>query len=238
MRYKYHSGPKVDFNYELLKNVAYWPSEFPAEYVNDMNAKEVGKLAILKTWYEPFETNSKLSIDLAAESLKEFNIDIAIEILKTEWGVESVCDTAGIIFSGNGTELATTKSLIPHLHVPNPTYNNKYAPTITVIMPIRVVEPVIEEFCNVPNIHIDWDQYDADDFFYRNALASLSLDLLNKVDVHSATRIPYPKEGEYLVIEFDGKTDYHWVENLTNNHYLYLVVNSHYPFNPGNSNEP
>ena len=217
MKYRYHEGPKINFSYDSLNNPLHiWP--------DDCADKDYSPLHVLAGWYWQIQLGRKVSIDEAAtDVLGQFDLSAAIDIAKNEWKVSEIAESAGVVFTGNGTQFGSMKKMIPHVHAPIKEFDYKKCPNLTVIVPISVTEPVTDEICFNHHSNVPWEQYDFNNLTFddwREMADNLSVE-------GEVTRIKLPEMGQYLVVEFDGSHDYHWVDNISNNHYLYLILEGH-----------
>lgn len=216
LKYSYYDGPAITFNYELLDSpMEIWPAEPNEAY---------SPLAVIAGWYWPAINGNKVSLkDVRSDITSTFNLDAAINIILNECGIEYVGEAAGVVFTGNGTVLGPMHKMIPHVHAPVKEYNYEKCPNLTVVVPIKIVEPVTEEFCIKHYDYVPWDQYDYEKITHDEWLAvTETLDTTGEV-----TRIKLPEQGQYLVVEFEGSRDYHWIDNISNNHYLYFILEGH-----------
>lgn len=216
MKYSYHSGSPIAFNYDLLKQpMEVWPTEPSSDY---------SPLAVIAGWYWPATHGGKVSLkDVRSDITSKFDLDSAINVILDEWGVEYIGEAAGVVFTGNDTVLGPMHKMVPHVHAPVKEYDYQKCPNLTVVVPIRIVEPVTEEFCLNHHDYVPWDQFEYDKITHDDWLTvrdGLTVD-------GEVTRIRLPDMGEYLVVEFEGSRDFHWVDNISNNHYLYFILEGH-----------
>lgn len=110
-----------------------------------------------------------------------------------------------------------------HTHKPERNADGTYKGprmTATVVMPIRIVEPVTETLCfawqNIP--------YESMDLIKDVAGWENSLKIVEEYnDRTNGERIKFPDEGEYLTFYFDSSHYLHWSELETQNEFLCLV---------------
>ena len=218
MNYKhnYHRGPVVDLDYSLLEN--------PMESWPDCTGKDYSPIVAVAGWYWPATQGGKVSLkDVRSDITAKFDLDSAIDIILNEWNIEYIGEAVGVVFTGNGTVLGPMSRMIPHVHAPVKEYNYEKCPNLTVVVPVKIVEPVTEEFCLKRYDYVPWDQFEYDKITHDDWL-TVTKDLTTDGDV---TRVKLPDAGEYLVIEFEGAYDFHWIDNISNNHYLYLILEGH-----------
>ena len=216
MKYSYHKGPVVNLDYSLLENpMEIWPIEHNANY---------SPLSVIAGWYWPSTCGGKVSLkDVRNDITAKFELDHAIDIVLNDWGIEYIGEAVGVVFTGNGTVLGPMTRMIPHVHAPVKEYNYEKCPNLTVIVPVKIVEPVTEEFCVKHYDYVPWDQFEYDKITHDDWFkVREGLDTEGEVE-----RIKLPDAGEYLVVEFEGSRDLHWVDNISNNHYLYFILEGH-----------
>ena len=221
INHRYHKAPVASFNYNLLNNPQeVWPNNRnDGEYYKDFSP-----VCLISSLFHSSEKSDRVTLESIRGAITaHYDLSHAIEILKNKWKVRYVGQGAGVVFTGNGTALGPMKNMMPHVHPPVKTYRYKKCPTITVVVPVKIVEPVTEYFCFNHQENVPWDQFDLStvtsvEWFKIAKDYNLSDDV---------TRIKLPDAGEYLVVEFDSSRDFHWIENISNNHYMFFVIDGH-----------
>lgn len=215
MNYQYYRGSPVTFNYDFLDTAKLWPNPSP---------NGTDPLVVVKGWYWPLEQGKKVSLkEVRDEITAEIDFNEALDIILNKCSVEYIGEAVGVAFTGNGTSLGPMKKMFPHVHAPVKECDYKKCPNLTVVIPIKITEPITDEICFSKQTNVPWDTVDlpnvTDDDWLRVA---------NQLTItENVERIKLPNEGEYLVVEFEGSTDLHWVDNISNNHYLYLILEGH-----------
>lgn len=132
-----------------------------------------------------------------------------------------------LIYAGKGKE-GKPINLGPgqvqaHTHKPERNLDGSYKGprmTATVVIPIRIVEPVTETLC------FAWQDipYETMDLVKDVAGWENSLKIAEEYnDRSNVQRIRFPNEGEYLTFYFDSSHYLHWSELETQNEFLCLV---------------
>lgn len=211
--YKYHKGPVIDLDYSLLDDPGIWPK--------DWKDKETSPLVVLYRWFWEDRKQPIVSLREAREDITNvIDLDAAIDIILNDWSIEHIGDNAGVLFTGNGTRLGEMKNLIRHFHGPTKVSNYENCANLTVVVPVKIVEPVTEILCINHHDNPPWGEFDK-----TNITGEDQLTIAEMVSVDGeVTRIKLPEAGEYLVFDFDGSRDYHWVENISNNHFIFFVL--------------
>ena len=231
--YHYINGhPLQDFNYDWIYNqiemlVDVDPIKNPKTW--DWLHHNWTPIDILLRYSLDPNTNEELKypIDYSERILREkrgFNNDVAFNAIRKY--TTEVSRTL-LIYAGKGKPEQPINlgpgQVQAHLHTPQRTTDGLYKGprmTATVVIPIRIVEPVTETLCfawqNVPyekmNINstaLNWES---------------SLTLLDSYnDRSNVQRIKFPEMGQYLTLYFDSSQHLHWSELDTNNEFICLV---------------
>jgi hypothetical protein len=167
---------------------------------------------------KPIEYSEQILIDSG------FNNDLAFDLIRKH--TNQVSRTL-LIYAGPGPEKDTIAfspgKVQPHFHTPKRDKDGKYTGprmTTTVIIPIKIVEPVTETLCfswkDVPYESMDLMK---DVVGWENSL-NLVEEYHNNTNVQ---RIRFPNEGEYLTFHFNSSHYLHWSELNTQNEFICLV---------------
>lgn len=110
-----------------------------------------------------------------------------------------------------------------HVHTPKRNADGKYLGprmTTTVVIPIKIVEPVTETLCFAWQ-DIPYDQMNINEEALKWESSLSLLDSYN--DRSNMQRIKFPEMGQHLVFTFNSSNYLHWSELDTNNEFICLV---------------
>jgi hypothetical protein len=233
IKFSYVSGePYANYDYSWIRGQA-------QEFVSLEQEKAPNTYKWLRTNWTPIDIILRNSIDETtgeeiasplsySEQLlvdRKFDNELAFELIRNY--TESVSRTL-LIYAGPGTQdydsLDFTPGRVqPHFHTPKRNLSGEYLGpkmTATVIIPIKIVEPVTETLCfswqDIPYESMDLNN-DVVGWEKSLALAEQCKELSN------TQRIRFPNEGEYLTFYFDSSHYLHWSELNTQNEFICLV---------------
>ena len=242
MLYKYSMTP-VNFSYvngEPYANYDYsWICEQAQQFASIEEETSPNTYKWLRSNWTPINiilrnridevTGEELTSPLAysEQLLRESGFDnqLAFDLIKNN--TENVSRTL-LIYAGpepEGREPLEFKpgKVQPHFHTPKRNADGKYIGprmTATVIIPIKIVEPVTETLC------FSWQDvpYESMDLNSEVVGWEKSLSLVDQYnDLSTTQRIRFPNEGEYLTFYFDSSHYLHWSELDTKNEFICLV---------------
>lgn len=230
--YRYINGqPCENFDYswiynqaEKLKNIDPTITPKSWQWYNN-NWTPINILLRYKT--DP-NTNEevKYTIDYSEQVLKDTGFDNPIAFDAIRQYTNTATRTL-LIYAGKGKETDPINlgpgQVQAHLHTPERNSDGSYKGprmTATVIIPIKIVEPVTETLCFAwQNIPYETMNINEDALNWESSLSLL--DTYN--DLSNVQRIKFPEMGQYLTFYFDSSHYLHWSELDTNNEFICLV---------------
>lgn len=230
--FKYVSGsPYQDYDYS-------WIQENANELASIEQEKSPNTYRWLRNNWTPInimlryqideETGEEISkpVEYSEQILRDsgFDNELAFELIRKH---TSQVSRTLLIYAGPGPkkdEIAFSPGRVqPHFHTPKRDKNGQYTGprmTATVIIPIKIVEPVTETLCfswkDVPYESMDLAK---DVVGWENSL-KLAEDYFGS---ENTQKIRFPNEGEYLTFYFDSSHYLHWSELDTKNEFICLV---------------
>lgn len=211
----------VEFDYEFLLT----KENYPLDQFNSIDAPQKLTPTIAYHSNTSLHRDKLYSIDEMREKVKHLNFfDVAFS--KTE-GMFTHCAEMMIFFGGNHPYVPHKTGFGSHLHPVN--MNKDVCRTVTVIVPIKIVQDIEETlYCQLADVilplpeNFDYVGSYTDKKlkreYVKNFIASSKSAKKNPI-----LEFKFPKQDEIAILDFHSSHFIHWVENFSDNNFLMFV---------------
>ncbi len=225
--YRIQKNNPIEFDYEFLLK----KEKYPLDEFNSVDAPQKLTTTIVYHSNSSLNRDKLYSIPEMREKVKHLNFfDIAFSAVA---GMFTHCAEMMIFFGGNHPYLPHKTGVGSHLHPPN--MNGDVCRTVTVIVPIKIVQEIKETLrCQLTEVtlplpeHFDYVKSYTDKNLKREYVKNFILSA-KSAKKNPILEFKFPGLDEIAILDFHSSHYIHWVENFSENNFLMFVFDDCYP---------